>query len=82
MQAFNVDVQDRIPALVKSILEQAAIATELTPESLLVDVGLTLMDMVNAPGSEGCRAAAGFLQERSPVSFLNSRCHRSFAGGM
>jgi acyl carrier protein len=47
MQAFNVDVQDRIPALVKSILEQAAIATELTPESLLVDVGLTLMDMVN-----------------------------------
>jgi hypothetical protein len=43
MQAFNADVQDRIPALVKSILEQNAIATELTPESLLVDFGLTLM---------------------------------------
>ena len=47
MQAFNADVQDRILALVKSILEQNAIAAELEPESLLVDVGLTSMDMVN-----------------------------------
>ena len=47
MQAVNADVQDRILALVKSILEQNAIAAELDPESLLVDVGLTSMDMVN-----------------------------------
>ena len=47
MQAVNSDVQDRILALVKSILEQNAITAELTPESLLVGVGLTSMDMVN-----------------------------------
>jgi acyl carrier protein len=47
MQAFNADVQNRILALVQSILEQNAIAAEVDPESLLVDVGLTSMDMVN-----------------------------------
>jgi acyl carrier protein len=47
MQTFNADVQERILALVKSILERNAIAAEVTPESLLVDVGLTSMDMVN-----------------------------------
>ena len=47
MQAFNAAVQDRILALVKSILEQNAIAAEIDPDSLLVDVGLTSMDMVN-----------------------------------
>ncbi|MGB9114535.1 phosphopantetheine-binding protein [Bradyrhizobium sp.] len=47
MQAFSADVQDRILALVKSILEQNAITTEVNPGSLLVDVGLTSMDMVN-----------------------------------
>ena len=47
MQAFNADVQDRILALVRAILEQNAIAVEVTPESRLVDVGLTSMDMVN-----------------------------------
>ena len=47
MQAVNADVENRILALVKSILEQNAIAAELTAESLLVDVGLTSMDMVN-----------------------------------
>ena len=47
MQAFNTNVQDRILALVKSILEQNAIVAELDPDSLLVDVGLTSMDMVN-----------------------------------
>ncbi len=46
-QAVNADVQDRILALVKSILEQNAIAAELDPDTLLVDVGLTSMDMVN-----------------------------------
>lgn len=47
MQAFNADVQDRILALVKAILEQNSIASEVHPESRLVDVGLTSMDMVN-----------------------------------
>ena len=46
MQAVN-DVQDRLLALVKSILDQNAIAADLEPTTLLVDVGLTSMDMVN-----------------------------------
>ena len=47
MQAFDADVRDRILGLVKSILRQNAIASEVQPESRLVDVGLTSMDMVN-----------------------------------
>ena len=47
MQAFGADVRDRILALVKAILKQNAIASDVTPESLLVDIGLTSMDMVN-----------------------------------
>ena len=47
MQAFDANVRDRILSLVKTILEQNAIAAELNPESRLVDVGLTSMDMVN-----------------------------------
>jgi acyl carrier protein len=47
MQAFNVNVQDRILALVKAILELNSIASEVHPESRLVDIGLTSMDMVN-----------------------------------
>jgi acyl carrier protein len=47
MSAFNADVGDRVLGLVKAILAQNAIATEVDPESRLVDVGLTSMDMVN-----------------------------------
>ena len=47
MQAGGADVRDRILALVKSILEQNSIAVQVDPESRLVDVGLTSMDMVN-----------------------------------
>jgi acyl carrier protein len=47
MKAFNADVQDRVLALVKTILEQNSIAADVDSESLLVDVGLTSMDMVN-----------------------------------
>lgn len=47
MQAFDADVQNRVLALVKSILEQNAISVEIGPQSRLVDVGLTSMDMVN-----------------------------------
>ena len=47
MKTFSADVQLRVLALVKTILEQNAIAVEVGPESRLVDVGLTSMDMVN-----------------------------------
>lgn len=47
MQNFNVDVESRILALVKAILGQNSIVTELQPGSRLVDVGLTSMDMVS-----------------------------------
>ena len=47
MQAFSANVQDRILALVKSILRQNAITADVQAESRLVDVGLTSMDMVN-----------------------------------
>ena len=41
------DIQGRLLALVKSILKQNAIAVDVEPATLLVDVGLTSMDMVN-----------------------------------
>ena len=47
MQVFNADVQNRILALVKAILEQNSIQADIVPESRLVDAGLTSMDMVN-----------------------------------
>ena len=46
-QAFNANVGGRILTLVRAILEQNAIAAEVQPDSRLVDVGLTSMDMVN-----------------------------------
>jgi acyl carrier protein len=46
MQAIN-DVQSRLLALVNAILAQNAIKEDLEPATLLVDVGLTSMDMVN-----------------------------------
>jgi acyl carrier protein len=47
MQASNADIQNRILAVVKSILEQNSIKAEVGVESLLVDVGLNSVDMVN-----------------------------------
>jgi len=47
MTAFRDDVQTRLLALVKSILQQNAMTVEINPDSLLVDVGFTSMDMVN-----------------------------------
>jgi acyl carrier protein len=47
MQAVSANVGDRVLALVKAILEQNSIAAEVDPQSRLVDVGLTSMDMVN-----------------------------------
>jgi acyl carrier protein len=47
MQSSSSDVQGRILALVTAILKQNAIVAEVHPDSHLVDVGLTSMDMVN-----------------------------------
>jgi acyl carrier protein len=47
MQAVNANVRGRVFALVKAILEQNSIAVEVLPDSRLVDIGLTSMDMVN-----------------------------------
>jgi acyl carrier protein len=47
MQAVNANVRGRVLALVKAILQQNSIANEVLPDSRLVDVGLTSMDMVN-----------------------------------
>jgi acyl carrier protein len=47
MQDFGIDVQTRILALVKSVLEQNAMTAEMGPQTRLVDIGLTSMDMVN-----------------------------------
>jgi acyl carrier protein len=46
-QATNADVQNRILVLVKLILQENSITAELDPQTRLVDVGLTSMDMVN-----------------------------------
>jgi acyl carrier protein len=47
MQAVSANVRSRILALVKAILEQNSIVVEVRPDSRLVDIGLTSMDMVN-----------------------------------
>ena len=47
MKAFSADVQDRVLALVKGILEQNSMTATVDPETRLVDVGLTSMDMVS-----------------------------------
>jgi acyl carrier protein len=47
MPSYDADIQKRIIALVGSILKQNAIIAEVNAETLLVDVGLTSMDMVN-----------------------------------
>jgi acyl carrier protein len=47
MPNINTDVRNRIVSLVTSILQQNAIDAEVVPDTRLVDVGLTSMDMVN-----------------------------------
>jgi acyl carrier protein len=47
MQAFTTEIRTRVMALVKAILEQNAINATIDPDTRLVDVGLTSMDMVN-----------------------------------
>ncbi|HEY7845859.1 MAG TPA: acyl carrier protein [Bradyrhizobium sp.] len=45
MYAAN-DIQGRITGLVKSILDQNAITVAVAPDTRLVDIGLTSMDML------------------------------------
>jgi acyl carrier protein len=47
MQSLEADVHSRIVALVRAILAQNVLPTELGPDARLVDAGLTSMDMVN-----------------------------------
>lgn len=47
MQAFDTELRNRIIKLVKSILEQNSLTADISPQTRLVDVGLTSMDMVN-----------------------------------
>lgn len=47
MQGCSTDIQCRVIALVKSILVQNGIVTEVNAASNLVDVGLNSVDMVN-----------------------------------
>jgi len=47
MQTSNLETQDRIVKVVRSILEDNGIEGEIGVESLLVDLGLTSMDMVD-----------------------------------
>ncbi len=47
MHAREIDIRNRIVVLVKGTLEQNSIAVDVTPSALLVDIGLTSMDMVN-----------------------------------
>jgi len=44
METFKV--QDRVLVIVQTILEQNSISADIHPDLLLVDVGLTSMDMV------------------------------------
>jgi acyl carrier protein len=46
MQDFSPSVQSRVLSLVRSILDQNAVAADIHPESRLVDIGLNSMDMV------------------------------------
>ena len=47
MANLSDDVRSRVMALVKEILKQNAMNAEIGRDSLLVDVGLTSMDMVS-----------------------------------
>ena len=47
MPRSDIDIRNRIVALIKAILAQSGITTDLSPEARLVDIGLTSMDMVN-----------------------------------
>jgi acyl carrier protein len=47
MPHIDANVRNRIVSLVTAILKQNSIDAEIAPDTRLVDVGLTSMDMVN-----------------------------------
>jgi acyl carrier protein len=71
MQDFDIDVQNRILVLVKAILEQNAIVAEIGPDSSLVDIGLTSMDMVSL--MLGVEAEFDFTIPQSEITPENFR---------
>jgi acyl carrier protein len=46
MQGFSSDIRDRVVSLVKEILIDNEITSDIVPGARLVDVGLTSVDMV------------------------------------
>lgn len=46
MQGFSSDIRSRVVSLVKEILVQNEITSDIVPGARLVDVGLTSVDMV------------------------------------
>ena len=46
MQAFTASIQDRVLSVVRSVLKQNPSTLDVHPESRLVDIGLSSMDMV------------------------------------
>ena len=46
MHDLTVNVQKRVLSVVRSVLQQNAIAADVHPESRLVDIGLSSMSMV------------------------------------
>jgi acyl carrier protein len=66
MQTSNANVRDRILDLVTAILKQNAIAVEVDPESRLVNVGLTSMDMVSL--MLGVEAEFDFIIPQSEIT--------------
>jgi acyl carrier protein len=47
MQSADSEIFSRLMALVRDILAQNSITAAVAPDALLVDIGLTSMDMVN-----------------------------------
>jgi acyl carrier protein len=71
MPSFNADIRNRIVVLVKGILEQNSISTEVTMDAPLVDIGLTSMDMVNL--MLGVEAEFDFTIPQSEITPENFR---------
>jgi acyl carrier protein len=46
MQNVNQSIEDRVLSLIRSIIERDTSAADFGPESRLVDIGLSSMDMV------------------------------------
>jgi acyl carrier protein len=82
MQGLTTDVRNRVMTLVRAILEQNAMIVQVDPDTRLVDVGLTSMDMVNL--MLGVEAEFDFTipqSEITPENFLSVRTLESMIAG-